>query len=520
MNLRDALLAGLASLPGTREFHIHVLVSSPRKNQSLYPFSQPRTRAYLQDILVLLSEQQTPDSPRVFVSAVEASLYNVPATSCAILYVSKVDSTGQALAPSPTAALLRTFISYYADPSTRPVAADHLWVHLFARAQNQYLFPNSVDFSGKRPLSDIKLCAWWKRIFSDVAADMTLRAGDACRTKLYYVLPGLSEFEASHSLGVASASSSTPSVQWTYGHPYGQTDIPLPCPPSGEAEKRHLGQFIPSFEDDPKSRFMDELAYTTDADGVKSPERKRPRIDLDGLKPCEGESDGDADKDDGRRRKKGQVPGELKTVSPDEFWERMSFRQECVAGAVTGFFVMAVSSSTKRADHPRSEVSPLAPQPGQVSCQMNKRIMSSLLTGHEFSTVERAVWSTKVLEESIKGLCDGLKPIPTPAPVSRRRDYGRQTPEPDPARSTLAPPQTPPPRLVNGKRPVVDVSPNPFPEPVASLDTYHSHIYGSATVSNPPLSRKAVDATVAGGSDGGLPAVTILTARKKKRTKA
>ncbi|KAH7913417.1 histone acetylation protein-domain-containing protein [Hygrophoropsis aurantiaca] len=516
MNLRDALLAGLTDLPGTREFHLHVLVSSPRKHQNLYPFSSPRLRTYLQDILILLSEQQTPDSPPIFVSAVEACVHNVPTTSCAILYVSKVDSTGQGMWPSPTAALLHAFLLYYADPTTRPIASDHLWIHLFARAQNQYLFPNSSDFPGKRPLSDTKLCGWWKRVFSDVAATIASQARDVCHTQLYYVLPGLSEFEASQSLGASAAPTS---VQWTYGHPYAQTEIPLPCPPAGDGEHRHLGQFIPSFEDDPKSRFMDELAYTTDAQGVKSPVRKRSRTD--GLKPYGGDSDGDAEKDkeDGHRRKKGQIPGELKTVTSHEFWERMSFRQECVAGAVTGFFVMGVSSPSARPDNSRCDVSPLAPQPGQVSCQMNKRIMSSLLTGHEFSTVDRAVWSTKVLEESIKGLCDGLKPISHPVPTVHHHDSGRETPEPDPSRSTLAPPQTPPPRLVGGKRPVIDVSPNPFPEPVASLDTYHSHIYGSATVSNTPLTRKTVDTPLAGGG-GGLPAVTVLTARKKKRTKA
>jgi regulator of Ty1 transposition protein 109 len=86
----------------------------------------------------------------------------------------------------------------------------------------------------------------------------------------------------------------------------------------------------------------------------------------------------------------------------EEFWERMSFRQECIAGAVTGFFVIGVSAtSTPASTLSTSEVSPLAPQAGQVSSQINKRVLTSLLTAHEFPSVEKAVWSTKVIEDSI-----------------------------------------------------------------------------------------------------------------------
>ena len=101
-NLRDHLLHALSSLPGTRHFHIHVLVSSPRKHTSLYPYATTRPRVYAQDILILLSEQRDLSAPRIFVTAIEANVFNIPQTSSAILYVSKVDSTGQGARPSPT----------------------------------------------------------------------------------------------------------------------------------------------------------------------------------------------------------------------------------------------------------------------------------------------------------------------------------------------------------------------------------------------------------------------------------
>ncbi|KAH9969927.1 histone acetylation protein-domain-containing protein [Russula dissimulans] len=488
MNLRDHLLAALNTLPDVREFHIHVLVTAPAKDNSLYPYASPRPRLYVQDILVLLSEQPNPDAPRVLVAAVEACVYHAPTTDCAILYVSKIDSTGQGLAPSPTANLVRAFIRWYADRATRPVAARHLWVQLFARAQGQYLFPNSSDHPGKRPLSDARLCAWWRRVLGQVGSDVHEGVGVEGRVEMYYVLPGHNELEALQVMGGASfpsISSSAAGPQWVYGHPYSQNNIPLPCPPP---EGLHnLAHYIPSFEDDPKNRFMDEIAFT---DTPVSP-RKRARTDA----PREG-GDG-TDK-----------------VEPDEFWERMSFRQECVAGAVTGFFAMGISVSEDRMPSPRP--SPLAPQPGQVPRSMNRRILSTLLTGVEFSTPERARKATELIEGTVRGLCEGLAPK-LPLPKSKAQS-AEGTPD------LLVPPvpRTPPRRRVD-LPPVNDVSPNPFDEPEATLETYKAHIYGSVTVSNPPLQPKAaVDGTttaegVSGGNPENKAKVHVLTVRKKKK---
>ncbi len=532
--LRNALLDGLKELPGTREFHVHVLVSSPRKHADLYPYALPRPRSYLQDILILLSEQRTPDSQRIMVSGIEACVYNIPTTSCAILYVSKVDSTGQACSPSPTSALVHSLLLYYADPATRPVEAQHFWIHLFARAQNQYLFPNSSEFVGKRPLSDVRLCGWWKRIFTGVATELDARSQSKAIIRLNYVLPGYSELEAENSLksmSSFSSSSSPPSLlRWTYGHPYSQQDIPMPCPKS---EVLNLGHYIPWFDDDPKSRFIDEIAYTTENGRVKSPAQKRTRTNsrLD-LAKKQSEEDGEdvqtsAKKDD---RKDERPSGELGIVSPDEFWERMSFRQECVAGAVTGFFTLGVTfphpASSNSSMH--SSISPLAPQPGQVSSQINKRIMTSLHTAVDFSSTDFATRATESLEGAIRGLCEGIASIPTPiiqAPrpiraTDRPPKADRRTPEPS---SLLAPPQpsTPPPRMANRTRIVPDISPNPFPEPEPSLETYNSHIYGSVCVSNPDRPSKKAD-TAAGvkqsaGSSADAPQVTVLTVRRKKK---
>lgn len=431
------------------------------------------------------------DAPRVIVSAIEASVYVVPPTKCAVFYVSKVDSTGQGSKPAPTSTLVRALIGYYMDARTRPVQAEHVWVQLFARAQEQYLFPNSKEWSGKKALGDTGLCAWWKRVLTKVVLDLEGKEKEKekekerekekekrkMKVKMYYILPGFSQEEAEHALRIATPASASVLEQprngvWEYGHPYSQTDIPLPC---GDGKMKNLGHFIPSFDDDPKSRFMDEIAYTTDGD-IKSPQRKRARRDTNELtRTTTTESSSEEQK----------PHGELGKVTADEFWERMSFRQECVAGAVTGFFSVMVSSVGECL----SGESPLAPQAGQVAGQVHKRIMTTLLTGVEFSNFERAVKGTETVEGAIRGLCEGIR---------------RRPRTPEPRERLLVVPSTPPPRW---RRVEAEVSPNPFPEPVASLETYHSHIYGSVETRNAAMQHK---------TEPGV-AVTVLSVRRKNR---
>ena len=579
MSLRDKLLAGLADLPGTRTFHLHVLTSAPRKHSGLFPYAHPRPRAYLQDVFVLLSEQGSePDASRVLVTAIEASVYHIPTTSCGVLYISKVDSSGHASYPSPTSALVRAFLAYYADPVTRPLPVRHFWIQLFARAQNQYLFPNSSEYEGKHPLSDVRLCAWWKRVYGEVAAGVQEELKGTGQVRLFYVLPGYSELEATQSLTRTPAGvSDSSAVPWTYGHPYSQDEIPLPCTRSTDPDApQNLGNFIPWFDDDPKSRFLDEIAHTNASEAIRSPKRKRPRQPSSSGpergpagEPKKDESEKisekgknkekDTDKDDPPR-----IEGELAQVTPDEFWERMSFRQECVAGAVTGFFTLGVSTPPAvspavpgtKAAAPPSQPSPLAPQPGHVAPKMVERVVAALMKQHEFSTRERALRATETLEGAIRGLCEDAPVIPAPAPAAApapvspppppAAEFGGparpRTPEPTRPTSTttttmtLEVPRTPPPgrshlraRARSGAGGLPELSPNPFPDPVATPETYAAHIYGSITVRNPPRARAGEGAAGAGagagaGGAGGVqaeaaaPKVTVLAVRKKRKT--
>ena len=520
MNFRDSLLDALKSLPGTREFHVHTLVSAPSKTQELFPYASPRPRVWQQHIIVLVSEQPSVAQPRVFVTAVEAFFYVIPSTRSGILYVSKVDTTGQGKKPSPTSTIVKRVIRFYADPDTRPnlggtgALAEHVWVHVFARAQSQYLFPNSADFEGKKPLGDVKLCAWWKAVLESVAEQLSKRAGrrEGERIKLWHVLPGLDELEASQAFRSASTnidppSSSDPSsIAWTYGHPSTQKPddvdfVPLPCPVDGRGgalgDGFNLGRLIPSFEDDPKARFMDEIAHTTNSDIVKSPVRKKAKKAVDG-------DVHEAEKKDSSRA------GELEKVTPEEYWERMSFRQECVAGIVTGFFAVGyVSLSTRSGSDP----SVVTPRPGQVSSNITKRVMTSLMTGIEFSSTDRAVRGTETLEGAIKGMCGGIS-VGVDLP-HLRQDHGRETPEPTEQRDHLVVPPSTPPRGTGVESSVAtEISPNPFPEPAASLETYTTWIYGSGCVDNPLPAKSPGEREGEKTSDRR---VTVLAVRKKRK---
>jgi regulator of Ty1 transposition protein 109 len=651
-SLREHLLSSLSSLPGSRTFHLHTLASSPRRpTQSLFPYASPRPKCLVQDVLILLSEQvafprseqatpslqgnsETICAPRTFVCAVEACVYAFPANDSTVLYVSKVDGTGQGIFPSPTSTLVRAFLCFYASPRS-PVftmpTTHHLWIHLFARSQRQYLFPNSADHPNKKPLGDVALCKWWKNLLGHVAKNVedtnqaTRATGEDFRamsrsessvniikvhsTRLFYLLPGQSEQEVTYLLREAQASP----VGWIYSHPYemyAETGLPFPSDthdkisPEGRGP-RPLASLIPHFEDDPKSRFLDELAATSEehavAVPVPTPKKKRQKTrdgDESGQstltnnhsviklrteevgepstqlppppeivfnppssspppygersppsrpstpKPMEFDSSallsphtpdlptfpnslalpqtpppqpsqtasGFQTPASCRTPRTPRTPrrpkSDLDTTSPSEFWERMSYRQECAQGAVTGFFVAIFSqqcdtttshgefanasqlsshseTKSRSLDPSSADVGPPLLLQGTLPHSLIKRVMSSLLTGVEFSTTERAHKGTQVIETAIQGLCKGLGDMSSELSV-------KESPAND------------------GKQATKQTG-------TENNQIYKAHVYASLLVSNPPLARKSSSNTGTVTSNANPPVNVLGVRRKKKR---
>lgn len=203
--LRDFVASELGKLPGSRTLTLHALVSAPQREIELFPYAQtPRNlKISSQNILMLVSESIKSDSsdaddatnsPSILAAALEATLYLFPGTSSSILYIGKVDTTGFSnTSPSPARTLARATIDYYVRPDTRPAeCGQRVWVHLFARAQSQYLFPDSAEWKSKRVLGDAGLVRWWWSLFGDVARDVASAQKDQRGAKLVnskYLIP-------------------------------------------------------------------------------------------------------------------------------------------------------------------------------------------------------------------------------------------------------------------------------------------------------------------------------------------
>lgn len=247
------------------------------------------------------------DAPRqVLILALEVFIFTTAWSTT--LFVSKADSTGylQLLhlpkgTPSPIREISAAFISYLVEERRRNSV--QTVVSLFARAQNQYLFPGSVENKDKHVLDDRGLIKWWCRVLNSVMEgqgtheDTVFRPsgkkGDWESKKAYLVVPGTDTYEARAFL----PRTPNASTNWSLSHPLERIShfareydwVPPRC-------------LVPKFPDDPKSRFRDEL-------------------DLEASKSAQYEEKG--------------LWWSVTTM--ERFWEMMSFRQECSGGHMTGF---------------------------------------------------------------------------------------------------------------------------------------------------------------------------------------
>lgn len=527
----------------------------------------------MRHVLVLLAQQPPQNaSERVLACAIEAFLYTIPSSNSSILYISKVDSTGQGhhLRPNPTRTLVVAFLQHFITPATRPT--ENIWVHVFARAQNQYLFPNSAEYAGKRVLRDVSLCKWWKE-----ALERAIRATEERFVRLYYLLPGYSAFEAKAMLYKFVTTTASDTYPWVYSHPYNQAIAPWPCGAAAAGDSQFsIAQLIPSLPDDPKARFLDEIASTPSEapdsrpalptsprpakrirTGPAATSWEEPTLDSSQRQVSPAESIAPTANRTRQSKAVSVTPGALRalaSVPMDEFWERMAFRQECSQGAVTGFFtaVFASGASSKGPTGGQAD----GAVPGQQPIAVLERVISTLLN-LDFASTEHAIRATKVIENSIRAMC-GVGPQTDNPPGSEIEPAGNTTefrpaaagsstellerandlsvaesvsterkhPEAegeslilfriDEEDDTAAPPRGPP-RDDNNNR-----------DPLAAPGAFASFVYGNVTVENAPLPAdppplSAVNGAQAGGLSvgaGGEPIVTILQVRKKKRPAA
>lgn len=314
------LLEKLAAvLPKGYKFGVYHLSTPPTRTDALCspPPGVSPDKTYRENHFLALSidtETETnSDNPKgslpkqTLVLALEVLIFTTAYST--IIFVSKADSTGylQLLGlpkgtPSPIREVCATFLAFLAEHRRRK--GIQTVVSLFARAQSQYLFPGSVENSGKHVLNDRELVKWWCRVLNPLLEKRDERTqrrqeqwGDI---KGYLIVPGLDHYETRAFLPRDPGSAAS----WAVGHPLEKIShytaeydwVPPRC-------------LIPRYPDDPKSRFRGEL--------------------------------------DEEAAKWKQDMGSWKSVkSLDQFWEMMAFRQECSSGRLTGFIWVVFDAKT------------------------------------------------------------------------------------------------------------------------------------------------------------------------------
>ncbi|KAI9890307.1 MAG: hypothetical protein M1814_004217 [Vezdaea aestivalis] len=260
--------------------------------------------------------------------ALEVLIYTTTASTT--LFVSKADSTGYLhllkqpkSIVSPVRIVSQVFLSHLIKARRRP--GIQLIVSLFARAQDQYLFPGSVENSGKHVLDDKGLIKWWCKILDPILREYRPSSNPPTTTTptstAYLTVPGYDRHEILALLPLSARLDPAEAKRWVHGHPLHliakHPDAPPRC-------------LVPRFPDDPKARFINELDEEV--------------LDQNG-------------------RLKVTTKGSWKSVKTmDHFWEMMQFRQECSSGRLVGFAWVVINPSVEETEEPKDDDVPQSQQ--------------------------------------------------------------------------------------------------------------------------------------------------------------
>lgn len=329
MSTADADLGELLAqvLPAGIKITVRHVSSTPTPCSALFaapPGEEPEATFCANHFLAISVNKDSQDGSNhqgseIIVFGMEVLVYST--AHLTTIFVSKADSTGHLniLQTTSKVSLLRlisnTFLSFLLRVHQRPGV--RLVLSLFARAQNQYLFPGSIHNPGKHVLDDRGLIKWWCRVADPILReyepesgghekgllDRTMESAKSSATA-FLIVPGCDKFETRGFFPPTAKGDDKERPRWVSSYPVCQLcDNP-------EAPPRCL---IPRLPDDPKTRFLLDL-------DDELPESKEP--------------------EDQKKR----PPGQWRSIrSLDQFWEMMSFRQECSAGRLVGFLWLVVN---------------------------------------------------------------------------------------------------------------------------------------------------------------------------------
>ncbi|KAL2315604.1 Histone acetyltransferase [Schizosaccharomyces pombe] len=249
-----------------RKLSIYHLKSTLEKCPFLFGQSKKSKDFQFGSHLFLVEEQN------VFIFGMECIVYEKNKEF--IVFVSKADSTGFGSKGVSCNSLAFCCLVTLID-GLRKQGAENVTLTLFAIAQGQYLFPESVDNGQKHVLNDSGLLRWWvncleklRKYYTDSEApnDSEKQKNSTLLPKAYLFVPGLENIR-----------SYLPNRHWIEGNAI----------TTGKAVEE-----LPRFPDDPKCRYLCELQ------------------------------------------------DEKSDMSVEEFWDTLTYRQECSSGKLVGFFTL------------------------------------------------------------------------------------------------------------------------------------------------------------------------------------
>lgn len=310
------------SLPEGCRFTIHHLSTPPTACPALYaaPPNEEPEDTYCESHFLSVSVDS--DGSQLQVFAIEVLVYTTEYHTT--LFVSKADSTGYLYllklpqgTPSPLKIISSTFLQYLIEHRER--SDRRLVLSLFARAQNQYLFPGSIENNHKHVLDDRSLIKWWCKVVDPIldtyenernaleeTRNSIVRDELGFKSHGFLRVPGCDTYETQSFLPRDEWGRIAEKHRWLTNDPLRELGrspgLPERC-------------LIPRFPDDPKARFVETLDDEIPDEGSQLPPSQTP------ASPS-----------------KKQNNGRWRSVkSLEQFWEMMQFRQECSSGRLVGF---------------------------------------------------------------------------------------------------------------------------------------------------------------------------------------
>ncbi|KAK5058827.1 hypothetical protein LTR84_011091 [Exophiala bonariae] len=303
--------------------------------------SQPDQATTCESHFLAISSPEDGEKKELLIFAVEILIFATPTLT--FIFVSKADSSGFSSrlpspknAPSIVATVTSTFIDFLLDSRLHN---QKVVVSLFARAQNQYLFPGSSDNSGKHVLDDRQLIKWWSRVLDRTMRHHHHDPAQTSKVVAHLVVPGCDQAETKAFFPPATRQNPISEPKWFSSYPVDLLVQDASQPP------RFL---IPRLPDDPKARFLDDL----DNDFIDN-------------------------------------QGQWRSVkSLRDFWEMMSYRQECSAGRLVGFIWMIFSrgQASRLSRPPANQAAPQLTTPEASQVQETLGTEPQLMPGQQVST--------------------------------------------------------------------------------------------------------------------------------------